>query len=120
MDKLVRRGVGKVLDYRKMLAQVYVRLDEPGKAKDVLKKAYAQSPKDIDILVGLSFVESLRKQYKDAVRYATEAVKAAPKDIRAHLAVFRAGVSLSGDFEPDDKQKRAFSESLTFLFLHGS
>ena len=120
LNHLVRRNTGEILEHQKMLAQVYLRLDEPGKAYDILKKAHAQHPKDVNILIGLSFVETLRKEHKEAVGHANEAVKTAPNDVRSHLAIFRTGLDCSDDFKFDEEQKKAFNASLQFLQEHPS
>jgi len=120
LDQLVRRNVGQILEHHNMLAQVYLRLDELGKAYDILKKAHAQNPRDVNILIGLSFVETLRRQHKEAVRHALEAVKTAPDDVRAHLAVLRTGLDCPDDFKADEEQRKAFATSLQFLQKHPS
>jgi predicted Zn-dependent protease len=48
LEKLVQHDTAKAVDHHKMLAQVYLRLDERDKAFAVLKKAYARKSTDID------------------------------------------------------------------------
>ena len=54
-ETLVQHGGGKAASHQKMLAQVYLRLDETDKAFALLKKAHARSSKDIDLLIRIEF-----------------------------------------------------------------
>ncbi len=119
-EKLVQHNTPKVVEHQKMLAQVFIRLDEPEKAASVLKKAYARKPKDIDVLIGLSFVSSLRKQHKEAIGYTFAAVQTAGKNQRAHTALVRAALDCPADVKIDDKQRKAFQHSFEFLQKHPS
>lgn len=120
LDQLVRRTTGDGVQHQAMLAQVYLRLDEPGKAYDVLKKAHAHKRQDLNILIGLSFVETLRKEHKEAFRHAQEAVKAAPDDVRAHLALVRASLSTPVEMNVEPTQQKTFQASFEFLQNHPS
>jgi predicted Zn-dependent protease len=119
-DKLVQHRTARVVEHQKMLAQVYLRLDEPDKSLAVLKKAHARIPNDLDVLIGLSFVSTLRKQHKEAIRYAAAAVNAAGKSPRAHMALVKAALDCPPEFKIDDKHRKAFQRSLEFLHKHPS
>ena len=120
LDQLVRRNTGDVVQHQAMLAQLYLRLDELGKAYDVLKRAYAHRRKDINILIGLSFVETLRREYREAFRHAQDAVEAAPQDVRAHLALVRASLDTPAEVRVEPKQQKTFQASFEFLQKHPS
>jgi tetratricopeptide (TPR) repeat protein len=119
-EKLVQQHTAKVVEHQKMLAQVYMRLDETEKAFAVLKKAHARTPGDLDVLIGLSFTCTLRKQHKAALEYAATAVRAANQNPRAHMALVKAGLDCPPEFKIDDRQRNLFQSSLEFLDKHQS
>jgi tetratricopeptide (TPR) repeat protein len=120
LDKLVRRDTRKVFEHQKILAQVYLRLDEPAKAFAVLKKAHARKPKDVDVLIGLSAVTTTLKLHQEAVEYAFAAVKAAPKNAKAHMAVVKVCLDCPAEHKIKEKQRKGFQRSLEFLQKHPS
>src|SRR5260221_4868120 len=115
LDQLVRHNTRNLLEHQKILAQVYLRLDDPDKAFALLKKAHAKAPNDMDVLLALSFVAPLVKLHKEAVSYGIEAVKAAPKNARSHMALVKAVLDLPQELKINDKQRDAFQRSLEFL-----
>jgi tetratricopeptide (TPR) repeat protein len=119
-ESLVQHEVRDVVKHQKMLAQVYLRLDEPDKAFGVLKKAYAKAARDIDVLIGLGLVSTLKKQHHEAVAYAFAAVNGARKNPRAHMALVKTVLDCPPDFKLDQKHRKAFQRSLEFLNKHPS
>jgi tetratricopeptide (TPR) repeat protein len=119
-ETLVQHNTTKAVEHQKMLAQVYLRLDEPDKAFAVLKKAHARTSRDIDVLIGLSFVSTLKRQHKEAVVYAFAAVNAAAKNPRAHMALVKAAMDCPPEMKVDDKYRKAVQRSLEFLQKHPS
>jgi tetratricopeptide (TPR) repeat protein len=115
LEMLIQHGTPKAVDHHRMLAEVYLRLDERDKAFAVLKKAYARKSTDVDILIGLSFVSTLRQQHNEAIRYALAAVEIADQNPRAHMALVKAGLDCPPGDKVDDKNRRAFQRSLEFL-----
>ena len=119
-ETLVHHNTAKAVEHQKMLAQVYLRLDEPTKALALLKKAQARTPNDTDVLIGLSFASALGKNNKDAVGFAFEAVNSAPNDPRAHLALVKAVLDSPPEVKVDANQRKGFQRTLKFLQKHPS
>jgi tetratricopeptide (TPR) repeat protein len=119
-EELVQRGSGKMVEHQKMLAQVYLRLDEADKALAVLKKAHALAPKDVDVSIGLSFAFSLKKQHAEAIKHAFSAVNVAGKNARAHMAFVKASLDCPLGLKIEEKYRKAFQRSLEFLNKHSS
>src|ERR1035437_10167068 len=108
LEELVRHKSQNVLEHQKMLAQAYLRMDEPDKAFGLLKKANARNPKDIDVLVGLTYSASLLKLYKEAIEYGILAVKAFPTNERAHMIFVKVALDCPDEFKIDDKHRVVF------------
>jgi tetratricopeptide (TPR) repeat protein len=115
LEELVRHKSQNVLEHQKMLAQAYLRMDEPDKAFGLLKKVSARNPKDIDVLVGLTYSASLLKLYKEAIGYGIQAVKAFPTNERAHMIFVKVALECPDEFKIDENHRVVFQQSLAFL-----
>ncbi len=119
-ETLVQHNTAKVIDHQKLLAQVYLRLDDPDKALGVLKKAHARAPKDVDVLILMSFVSSLKKQHQEALGFAFAAMNSAGKNPRAHMVLVKAALDCPPEVRIEGKYRKAIQRSLAFLNKHPS
>ena len=120
LDLLVGRGTSRELEHRKLLAQVYWRMDELAQGYDVLVKALKLQPSDLDSLILMSAVCLILKKFDEAFSYGLQATTVAPNDVRAHAALVSVAFSCPQGFKPDQKFLDAHFRSLQFLQQHES
>lgn len=117
-DALVRRHTPRELQHRKLLASVCWRLDELVEAHDVLLKAVKLKADDVDVLILLSALYTIRGEFPEAFDHAIKATETAPNSVPAHVALVRVGFSCSSQSKPKEEHLEAHFRSLAFLQKH--
>ncbi|MEV0683554.1 tetratricopeptide repeat protein [Nocardia sp. NPDC050378] len=80
-------------------ARVALEIGRAEEAREILGRALLAAPADPRVLVALAELAHRLDEYDDTIRYAGQAIRAAPDDARAHeLACM--GYAMRGEWEP--------------------
>jgi tetratricopeptide (TPR) repeat protein len=115
LDLLVAKGTSRELEHRKLLAWVYWRIDDLPQAYDVLVKCLKVKADDVDSLLLMSAVCSVRGRHEEALENARRATELEPQSVRTHTALVKAAFSCPPDIKLKQKHLDAHFRSLAFL-----
>lgn len=120
LEELLLHGDTGEGEHRRMLGQVYLRLDEQEQAYNVLAKLVAEQPQDFEAHILLSQVCTARGRHAEAIDYGRIAVQLAPDNVSIRAAFFGAMIALPQDFTPTEECLVAHQKNLTALTEHPS
>ncbi len=121
LEELLRRGHGPDLEHRKMLGQVYLRLDEQEQAYNLLTKVVSEQPDDVEALMLLATVCTARGMHEEALRHGRRAADLAPpENPQARAAFFAAMLALPPGFTTPPDLVDAHHANIKVLTEHPS
>lgn len=120
LEDLIRNTDSDGVSYRKLLAQVFLRMDDLPEAYTLLTQVVADRHSDVEALTLLAQTCSASGKHHEALLHHAEAMRFDTVDIHARAAFFAAMVALPEGFEPTPKQIELHHENIGILTAHPS
>lgn len=115
LERLVRSGGSRHFENLKLLANVYLRLDDNQEAYTLLSQAVPEDSNDIEALTLLAQVSAACGKHSEALMRHARSIKTAPTSIQARAAFFDTMLKLPEGFEPTEEIIRLHHENIQIL-----
>jgi tetratricopeptide (TPR) repeat protein len=115
LEALVREGGGRHFENLKLLAKVYLRLDDHQEAYTLLSQAVSGDSKDVEALTLLAQVCAACGKHSEALQRHAISLEADPASTQARAAFFGTMLTLPEGFEPTTEILRLHHENVPIL-----
>jgi tetratricopeptide (TPR) repeat protein len=115
LESLVRGGVSRNFENLKLLAKVYLRLDDHQEAYTLLSQAVPEDSKDVEALTLLAQVCAACGKHSEALQRHAISIEADPASIQARAAFFGTMLTLPDGFDPTPETLQLHHENIPIL-----
>lgn len=115
LEGLVRDGGSRHFENLKLLAKVYLRLDDHQQAYTLLSRAVAGDSKDVEAITLLAQVCEACGKHSESLLHHVRSIEVDPQSTKARAAFFGTMLALPEGFEPTSEILRLHHENVPIL-----
>jgi tetratricopeptide (TPR) repeat protein len=120
LESLVAKGDSRSLENLKLLAKVYLRLDDKQEAYTLLSRSLSDESKDVEALALLGQVCAACGKYVEALQYHSMSIAVEPVSVAARAAFFGTMLGLPEGFECSPSYVKLHHDNIAILASHPS
>ncbi len=120
LERLVEKGGPRHIENLKLLAKVYLRLDDHQEAYTLLSQSISNDSKDEEGLRLLGLICAACGKYSEALQWHSKSIAIAPDSVEARSAFLGTMFGLPEDFRPDPSQMQLHHDNIAILASHPS